>query len=95
MSYNKTKSTRPVIPTPANASEELHHSLVGKMVSHYSEILTPTIMIANRKGAYATVINTTIDNTPLEQILGTTNAKVATEQVLQAVTAQYSAITTK
>jgi hypothetical protein len=89
------KPSRPVIPTPETASEELHNSLVAQMTAHYTPILTANILMANRKGAYAMVINSTIDNTPLEQLIGTQNAKVATEQVLSAVTKQFSAISTK
>ena len=91
----QTKSSRPVIPTPPTASEELHNEVVSKMTAHFSNVLTPTVMIANRKGAYATVINATYDNVPLEQLLGTVNAKVATEQVLTAISAGYSAVSSK
>ena len=89
---NQTKSTRPIIATPANASEELHASLVSAYTRHFSAILTPQLMIAHRKGCYATVINGTHGGLTLEQGLGTANAKVATEQILNSITASFSEV---
>ena len=97
MSYtnNKTKSTqysRPVVATPASASEALHQSLVVAYTAHFSGILSADLLISNRKACYATVINGTMDGKPLEQLLGTENAKVATEQILQGITANISTV---
>ena len=91
---NYTKQTKPVIATPATATEALHQEVVTAFTAHFSNVLTPTIMITSRKGAYATVINGTYKGVSLEQTLGTVNAKVATEQVLGAISAQISAVPT-
>ena len=90
MSY--TKPSKPIIPTPANATAELHTKLVQAMSLHYMQVLTPELMIAHRKGCYATVINSTFDNTPIEQLIGTANAKVATEEVLNNISRSFSAV---
>ena len=86
---------KPAIPTPITATEQLHNEVVASLTAHYEKVLTPTLMIAHRKGAYATVINSTYDGVILEQVLGTSNAKIATEQILTAITAKYSAISSK
>ena len=91
MSYNKP-TAKAVIPTPATASEELHNRLVQAMSLHYMQLLTPELMIAHRKGCYATIINSTFDNTPIEQLIGTANAKVATEEVLNNISRSFSAV---
>jgi hypothetical protein len=85
---------RAVIPTPNACTEEVFNKTVAILSSHYSTVLTPTTMITARKGCYATVINSTIDDVPLEQFMGSVNAQVATEIVLNAVKRSYSAITT-
>ncbi len=90
MSY--TKSSRQVIPTPTTATTELHTATVTRATTHFTKILTPELMIAHRKGAYALVINSTYDNIPLEQLLGTINAKIATEEVLNNISATISAV---
>lgn len=87
-----TPAHRATIPTPATATMELHNSIVSSFVSHFAGILTPALMIAHRKGCYATVINATYEGIPLEQTLGSDNAKIATEQVLNAIQARYSAV---
>ena len=89
MAYTKQK---PITPTPATATEELHNSLVASYTNHFSGILTPELMIAHRKGCYATVINATQADLTLEVQLGTNNAKIATEQILNAIQARYSAV---
>lgn len=90
MAYTKQK---PITPTPATATNELHNSLVASYTNHFSGILTPELMIAHRKGCYATVINaTTQEGLTLEVQLGTNNAKVATEQILNAIQARYSVV---
>jgi hypothetical protein len=87
-----TPAHRATIPTPNTATMELHNSIVSSFVSHFAEILTPALMIAHRKGCYATVINATYAGIPLEQTLGTDNAKLATEQVLNDIQARYSTV---
>ena len=89
MAYPKQKQ---IIPTPATATEELHNSLVASYTNHFSGILTPELMIAHRKGCYATVINATQGGLTLEAQLGTNNAKIATEQILNTIQACYSAV---
>jgi len=90
MAYSKPN--KQTIPTPATATEELHNSFVAHFTNHFAKVLTPTIMITARKGAYATVINSTYDNTPIEQVLGSDNAKALTEQVLNNISAGISAV---
>ena len=90
MSYNPKQ-----IPTPESATDELHNKLVQAITLHYIEILTPTLMITHRKGCYATVINSTYDNKPIEQLLGTNNAKILTEQVLNNISASFSTVPIK
>ena len=92
MSY--TKQTRTTIATPATASEELHTTLVQAYTAHFSKVLTPTLMISQRKGCYATVINATSNGVSLEANLGTINAKIATEQILAGVARAYSEVPT-
>ena len=91
MAYN-TQANRPVVPTPAGATDALHNSTVEAYSKHFTGILTPQLLIANRKNCYATVINGTTNGLPLEQILGTENAKVATEQILNNLTAEISKV---
>jgi hypothetical protein len=86
------QAPRASIPTPTTATLELHNSIVASFTAHFAEILTPALMIAHRKGCYATVINATYGGIPLEQTLGSENAKTATEQVLNAIQARYSAV---
>jgi len=90
MSY--AKQQRPTIPTPATATEALHTSVVTAYTKHFAGVLTPTLMISSRKACYATVINGVMDGKPLEQILGTDNAKIATEQILSNITATISTV---
>jgi len=93
MSYSK--QTRPTIATPTTATEELHTNIVSKLTTHYAKHLKIDSLLSNRKGCYAMVINSTINGISLEATLGTVNAKVATEQILSAITSKYSAITIK
>jgi hypothetical protein len=92
MTKSFAPAPRATIPTPTTATMELHNSIVSSFVSHFAGILTPELMIAHRKGCYATVINATYAGIPLEQTLGTDNAKLATEQVLNDIQARYSAV---
>ena len=80
------------IPTPATASQELHNTLVNAYTAHFATILKPEVLIASRKASYATVINGTYNGQRLEELLGTENAKVATEQVLNNITASISVV---
>ena len=92
MTKSFAPAPRATIPTPTTATMELHNSIVSSFVSHFAGILTPELMIAHRKGCYATVINATYAGIPLEQTLGTDNAKLATEQVLNDIQARYSTV---
>ena len=93
MSYTKSpKAQRPIIQTPANATEALHASTVKAYTAHFAGILTPELMISQRKGCYATVINGTMNGQSLEAILGTENAKFATQQVLESITASIAVV---
>ena len=92
MSYN-TKPT--VVATPATATEQLHNQIVVELTTHYSQLLTVSTMITHRKGCYATVINSRINGVSLENTLGTNNAKVATEQVLNNISQGFSSIEIK
>jgi len=89
---NFNKATKAVIPTPATLTEESFNNIVASATTHYAELLTPELLISNRRGCYATVINSTYDNKPLEQVVGSANAKVATEMILSGVTSSFSAI---
>ena len=92
MSYN----TKPiVVATPATATEQLHNQIVVELTTHYSQLLTVSTMITHRKGCYATVINSRINGVSLENTLGTNNAKVATEQVLNNISQGFSSIEIK
>lgn len=88
MSY--TKSTK--IPTPQHVTEEVFNDYVEGYTNHFAKILTPELMIAHRKGCYATVINGTFRGNTLEESLGTDNAKVATERILNTIASRYSAV---
>jgi len=79
-------------PTPTNATEALHTKLVQAITLHYINVLTPELLIAHRKGCYAVIINSTYDTQPIEKLIGTNNAKLATEQVLKNLTANFSNI---
>jgi len=92
MSYNTKKPTRAIIPTPAEATEELHREVVESAITHFTPVLTPTLLIGSRKSCYAVVINSTYDNKPLDQLLGSDNAKHATEQILAGLTLAISTI---
>lgn len=80
------------VPTPQGASHELHQSLVESFTAHFAKVLTPELMIAHRKGAYATVINATTGGKTLEELLGTDNAKLAVEQILNDIQSAYSVV---
>jgi len=62
---------------------------------HFAGILTPELMIAHRTGCYATVINGTQGGLKLEAILGTDNAKVATEEILNNISASIAVVPIK
>ncbi len=62
------------------------------MILHYGQILTTELLIGNRKGCYAVIINSTYEGALLEQLLGTGNAKLATESVLHNLTEDISTI---
>lgn len=85
-------TARPEIATPADATEELHTAMVNAYTAHFSGILSADLMISQRKACYATVINGTMNGKPLEQILGTKNAKIATQDILDNITAGISAV---
>lgn len=93
MSYSKPQST--VVATPATATEELHNTIVAELTTHYSQLLSVATLISHRKGCYATVINSRINGVSLENTLGTANAKVATEQVLNNISQGFSSISIK
>lgn len=86
---------KPAIPTPATATVEQCQAIESTVVAHYTTMFTPELMIAHRSGCYATVINTTIDGQSLATLVGTDNAKLMTENVLNTISARFSAITTK
>ena len=92
MSYN-TKSTK--VATPATATEQLHNTVVAELTTHYSQLLSVSTMITHRKGCYATVINSRINGISLENTLGTDNAKIATEQILNNISQGFSSIEIK
>ena len=89
---NYNKPNKPSIPTPTSCTEAVFDKSVADLTKHYTKVLTPTIMITSRKGAYATVINSTYKSLPLDQVLGSDNAKVATEMVLTNISRTISTI---
>ena len=89
---NFKQPTKQSTPTPASCTEAIFDSAVTDLTKHYTKVLTPTIMITARKGAYATVINSTYKSLPLDQVLGTDNAKVVTEMVLANISRTISTI---
>jgi hypothetical protein len=91
--YTKPKPT--AVATPATATEQLHNKVVAELTTHYSQLLAVSTMITHRKGCYATVINSRINGVSLEDTLGTNNAKVATEQVLNNISQGFSSISIK
>ena len=93
MSYN-TKAKRPVIPTPTTATQELHDLTVARIVAHYQPILGLDLLIGHRSSCYGLIINSTVEGAKLESLLGSTNAKVATEQALEALLGSVSVIPT-
>ena len=92
---SNTKYTRPTIQAPATATLEACTALEAKLTTHYAKHLKIDSLLANRKGCYAMVINSTINDTSLENTVGTANAKLLTENVLTAITAKYTSITIK
>lgn len=90
-----TKNKPALVATPATATEELHTKVVAELTAHYSQLLKVSTMITHRKGCYATVINSRINGVSLEDTLGTNNAKVATEQVLNNISQGFSSIEIK
>jgi len=91
MSYTKQQQ-RPVVPTPATASEELHAELVTKYTTHFKAIISLDMLLANRKSVFGLVINSHHNNLTLEQALGSVNATIATGQVLDAIIAEYQEV---
>lgn len=90
MSYKNNNQSK--IARPASATNEFCQGLEAKLVAHYEKILTPALLIANRKGCYATVINSTISTIPLVDTVGSDICKVLTETVLNKITASISTI---
>ena len=88
--YTNNKSTK--VATPATATPAFCQALEADIVAHYEPILTPDLLIGNRKGCYATVINSTISGINLTNTIGTDYAKEMTEAVLNRLTANISAI---
>lgn len=98
MAYTKSNTKSParaITPTPANATQELHNATVEAYTRHFASILTPELLIAHRTGCYATVINGTQAGLKLEAILGTDNAKLATEEILNNITASIAVVPIK
>lgn len=83
---------KPIIPTPANATREVHDEAIVAYTAHFTKILTPTIMLTNSKGCFATVINAPRAGKTLEEQLGTDNATVATKAILANIQASYSTV---
>ena len=92
---NYKPATKTVTPTPATLTEEIFNNTVALVRSHYEPIITPELLITNRRGIYALIINSTVDGNSLETALGTANAKACTETVLNTLSARISTITTK
>lgn len=84
------KSTN--IPAPAEATLEYCQAIESAFTTHFEPILTAELLIAHRKGCYATVINSMYDNKPLEQLVGTANAKLLTERVLNNITTTIATV---
>jgi len=97
MSYknNYKKPVKASIPTPASATQDTCEQTEEAILAHYREVLTLPLLVSNRKGCYATIINSTINGQPLEQVVGTDNAKFMTETVLNKISASFSAIEIK
>lgn len=85
-----SKSTK--VATPATATPEFCQALEVKLINHYADKLTPELLIAHRKGCYATVINSRIAGVDLTNTIGTDYAKEMTEAVLNNLAERISTI---
>jgi len=92
---SKSNYSRPTIQAPTTATLEVCEALEAKLVTHYAKHIKLDSLLANRKGCYAMIINSTINKVSLETTVGTANGKLLTENVLTAIMAKYTTITIK
>jgi len=93
--YKQQPSKNTIIPAPVTATKEFCQATEKAFIEHFATVLTPSIMIAHRKGAYATVINATVNGIQLDQAIGTVYAKELTEAVLNGISQRFSAVEVK
>lgn len=92
---DSTKQARPVVNTPADFTEANYNKLVEDFSAHFTTAIPPTIMIGNRKGAYACIINGTYQGIALEAIAGTVNAKAITNAVMHNIMVSIATVPTR
>jgi hypothetical protein len=73
------------IPTPSTCTEEVFNKLATALVAHYEPLISTNLLITNRRDVYGLIINTVVDGTTLENVVGSINAKVLTERTLDTL----------
>ena len=90
--YNK-KPQRPVVAQPVGLTQSTMDTIVTAFTSHFSKVVSPDILIANRKAVYALVINgTDTSGNSLEQLVGSENAKAMTEVILNSMSSKLGQV---
>jgi len=93
MAYQNNKTQRAVISAPANSDAKHRDAVFASCYNHFSKVLTPELIIANRKACYATIINAKDTNgIKLEALVGSVHAKDITEAVIDSITTTMSTI---
>ncbi len=80
------KQPRQIIQAPTGLTQDNMLAIRNGFIKHFKSILTPELLIANRKASYALIINGK-DTTGviLEQMVGSENAKLITTDVLETL----------
>ena len=85
MSYPKNQQ-RATIAIPATATQELEDELVAKYTTYFTGVFTKELLVAFSTPCFSTVMNiTNKDGKKLEHLLGSDNAKAATNLILTAL----------
>ena len=77
-------------------TQEIGDAIVANLVAHYEPMLSIELLIENRKGIYALVINSKDTNgSTIESLYGTQVAKDIVAVVLDQLSAPYATIATE
>jgi len=94
MSYNK-----PTFNQPSTWTQQHSNEMVEDYSAHFTNVLSLNTILANRSGCYATIINAqqVVDekgtlSLPMDQEVGTANAKSMTETILYNIVSTHATV---